>query len=151
VPGYVDPQHDILLAMMEWVENGTAPNQLIATKWNNDTLENGLLMQRPLCPYPQKAVYKGSGNYHDPRTWSCQEGELLEFPTMNGSRGTVKAFDNSTTTSGQSSSSTGPAQPTSTGHIKGGANKKRVMGEDTLQLAGCAFLGLLGVGHMLLD
>ncbi|ORY71320.1 feruloyl esterase B precursor [Pseudomassariella vexata] len=34
VPGFMDANHDIILAMMRWVEEGRAPNQLIATKFN---------------------------------------------------------------------------------------------------------------------
>jgi hypothetical protein len=78
--------------MLNWVENGTAPTQVIATKWNNDTLEDGLSMQRPLCPYPQKAVYSGSGDWHEASTWACQNGELLNFPNVNGGLGTLPSI-----------------------------------------------------------
>jgi Tannase and feruloyl esterase len=138
--------------MMQWVENGTAPEQLIATKWNNDTLEDGILMQRTLCPYPQKAVYDGSGDWHAASSWSCQGGELLSFPAQNGSIGTVKAVqlnatgvcvDNCT-----SSSNEGNGSSSNSGH-KSGAKALRVLGEDALKLAGWGFLALLGIGHML--
>jgi hypothetical protein len=35
--GYRDSRHDIVLAMMAWAENDTAPNEIVATKWKNDT------------------------------------------------------------------------------------------------------------------
>jgi feruloyl esterase len=62
VPGYEDAPHDVVLAIMDWVENGKAPSQIIATKFKNDTdTSQGVLRQRPLCPYPQIARYKGGG------------------------------------------------------------------------------------------
>jgi len=29
-------------------------------------------MSRPLCPYPQYAEYKGSGDLKDGKNWSCK-------------------------------------------------------------------------------
>src|SRR5579872_3758396 len=40
-----------------WREAGEAPGAIIASKVVNDRVE----MTRPLCPYPQVAVYKGAG------------------------------------------------------------------------------------------
>src|SRR5262249_2603368 len=44
---------DALSALEQWVEKGKAPDQMIASKPGRT---------RPLCPYPQAAVYKGSGS-----------------------------------------------------------------------------------------
>lgn len=57
VPGFEDPLHDAMLALMEWVEKGVAPDQIIATKFVNDTVALGVQSQRPLCPYPAQAQY----------------------------------------------------------------------------------------------
>jgi feruloyl esterase len=95
-PGYVDTKHDVFLAMMDWVEQGNAPQELIATKWNNDTLEDGLSMQRPLCPYPQRSQYDGQGDWHQASSWTCVDGDTLQFPIQNGSVGTIKAIDQMT-------------------------------------------------------
>jgi len=57
VPGYADAQHDILLALMSWVENGTAPDAIIATNYVNDTISFGVNRQRPLCVCPKKSRY----------------------------------------------------------------------------------------------
>jgi len=59
VPGFADARHDILLALVEWVERGTAPDQIIATKWVNDTLHGTVARQRPVCVYPKHAMYTG--------------------------------------------------------------------------------------------
>jgi feruloyl esterase len=49
---------DWLSIIVDWVERGKAPDSLIASK-----SENGkIVMTRPLYPYPQWAIYKGSGD-----------------------------------------------------------------------------------------
>lgn len=44
-------------AMRRWVENGTAPDTLIAT-----SVGVSPVIKRPLCPYPKKQMHNGSGN-----------------------------------------------------------------------------------------
>lgn len=71
-PGFEDPQHDALMALMKWVEEGQAPDQIIATTWANSTdASSGVLRQRPLCPWPQTAVYNGTGNVNSAQSWDC--------------------------------------------------------------------------------
>lgn len=72
VPGYEDADHDIILALMQWVEGDIAPEQLIATKFVNDTASLGVEIQRPICVYPKQAKYKGSGDVNAPGNWDCQ-------------------------------------------------------------------------------
>jgi feruloyl esterase len=73
VPGYQDSRHDALLALVDWVENLNKVEQLIATSWKNWTdLNQGVSRQRPLCPYPRRAVYGGQGNADEPESWTCQ-------------------------------------------------------------------------------
>ncbi|GME23712.1 hypothetical protein GTA08_BOTSDO07411 [Neofusicoccum parvum] len=72
VPGFSDPEHDVLLAMMAWVENGTAPTQIIGTKFDNDTVHDTVLRQRPLCVYPKQAKYDGSGDVDSADSWTCE-------------------------------------------------------------------------------
>ncbi len=57
-----DPDHDVVSALMQWVEKGTAPRQLITTKFKNDDPKQGIQMQRPLYPYPIEPVYNGTGS-----------------------------------------------------------------------------------------
>lgn len=79
VPGFEDAQHDALFALMDWVENGRAPDQIIATTWNNSTdPSSGVLRQRPLCPWPQRAVYQGSGDVNSAHSWNCTASEISE-------------------------------------------------------------------------
>lgn len=69
-PGYKNAQHDILLALIEWTEKGIAPNSVIATLFNEDNPAKGVKKQRPLCVYPQKAMYRG-GNVNLATSWVC--------------------------------------------------------------------------------
>jgi feruloyl esterase len=71
VPGFNDSQHDALLALVDWVENGKAPDQIIATKYVNDEPAQGVLRQRPICPYPKKARYLGARSTDDPASFYC--------------------------------------------------------------------------------
>jgi feruloyl esterase len=70
VPGFSDARHDALLALMAWTEEGTAPDQLIATKWRDDTPELGVERQRALCPYPAMPQYIG-GDVNEASSFTC--------------------------------------------------------------------------------
>ncbi|KAK6384099.1 hypothetical protein LTR65_009858 [Meristemomyces frigidus] len=72
VPGFADAEHDALLALMAWTEQGAAPERLVATKWHNDTLRDSVLRQRPLCPYPRQARYGGRGSVDEAGNWGCE-------------------------------------------------------------------------------
>lgn len=122
VLGYEDPQHDAILAMMNWVENGTAPESLIATKFYNDIPAKGVERQRPICPYPQVAVYNGTGNVDKSESWACQAAALLSFPMVGGEKGTVNSVAGTSrnVTSTTTGSATGTALagiPASTTHM----------------------------------
>lgn len=73
VPGFRDADHDALLALMQWTENEKAPDRIIATTWFNDTLQDEVLRQRPLCKYPRIAKYDGSGDANKAESWACEE------------------------------------------------------------------------------
>jgi hypothetical protein len=66
-----DPQHNMYLALEQWVENGTAPNTVIATKQSGGGAAAAVKMTRPLCAYPQVAKYKGSGDTNDAANFVC--------------------------------------------------------------------------------
>ena len=53
------------------MEKGTAPASLTATKYMNDEENEGVKMTRPLCPYPEVAKYKGSGDTNDAKNFVC--------------------------------------------------------------------------------
>ncbi|KAI0446734.1 putative ferulic acid Esterase/Feruloyl esterase [Xylaria telfairii] len=88
VPGFKDAQHDILLALMDWVEKNVTVDQVVATTWNKPTnVSSGLLKQRPLCPYPQMARWDGDGDLNDAGSWSCGgDVHTLPVPTSSAQR-----------------------------------------------------------------
>ena len=69
--GADDPQHDMYLALEQWVEKGTAPGQLIATKFEGQGAAARVAATRPLCPYPQTAKYRGSGETTEAKNFAC--------------------------------------------------------------------------------
>ena len=61
-----------LSTLVNWVENGVAPEQII-----NQTGTRS----RPLCPYPQTAIYSGEGSTDDAANFSCG-GNLEKLHTV---------------------------------------------------------------------
>ena len=66
-----DADPDALMALERWVEKGTAPASIIGTKHVDGDATKGVALQRPLCPYPQIAKYKGSGDMKDAANFAC--------------------------------------------------------------------------------
>ncbi|HET9636720.1 MAG TPA: tannase/feruloyl esterase family alpha/beta hydrolase [Gemmatimonadaceae bacterium] len=52
-----------------WVESGAAPSQVSAIK-NDNT--GKVIMSRPVCPYPEHAVYSGKGDTNDAINFVCR-------------------------------------------------------------------------------
>jgi hypothetical protein len=73
-----DAEHDILSALERWVEHRVAPDKIIATKYVNDDPAQGVVMTRPLCPYPQAAEYEGSGSPTDAVNFACRAPDPSE-------------------------------------------------------------------------
>jgi feruloyl esterase len=73
-PSY-DAQYDLLTALTLWVEKGVAPTAVVATKYTGDAAQAPVAMQRPLCPYPQVASYKGSGDANLATSFRCVADE----------------------------------------------------------------------------
>jgi hypothetical protein len=60
------PLFDLLGAMVNWVEKGTAPDSVTAT---------GKAFpgrSRPLCAYPLHAHFKGQGNSENANNFDCR-------------------------------------------------------------------------------
>ena len=60
-------RNDAVTAVIDWVEKGKAPDQLIASKVTNGSV----VRTRPLCPYPQVARYKGEGSIDEAENFKC--------------------------------------------------------------------------------
>jgi len=78
--GPEDSDHDVFLALRQWVEQGIAPTRIIGTKYNNDNPANGIAFTRPMCPYPQQARYRGAGATTDAANFAC----VTDDPDSNG-------------------------------------------------------------------
>jgi feruloyl esterase len=59
---------DALGALTAWVENGKAPDSMIARHVTGGTVDR----TRPVCSYPQVAVYMGSGGTDEAANFSCR-------------------------------------------------------------------------------
>jgi hypothetical protein len=70
-PPVLDPDHDLISALVAWVEQNRPPRAIVATKYVNDDEAKGIAMQRPLCPHPAVAAYSGSGDTGDAKNFSC--------------------------------------------------------------------------------
>ena len=59
---------DKLPPLVEWVEKGKAPDSIVATHRTDGVVDN----ERPLCPYPEQAVYTGpAGGANDSANWTA--------------------------------------------------------------------------------
>ena len=61
---------------MNCVETGVAPDRILA----QNTAGGAVTRTRPLCPYPQTAIYNGSGDINDAANFHC--GGNLEEPRV---------------------------------------------------------------------
>jgi feruloyl esterase len=69
-PGADRRGFDPLTALEQWVERGVPPATLVTTKRDKD---GKAVWTRPVCPYPQIASFRGSGDREDPAGYACAE------------------------------------------------------------------------------
>lgn len=76
-------------ALVRWVEDGVQPARIIATKYiaESPTSRQGTseiaawrVITRPVCPYPQTAIYDGHGSTGEAANFKC--GGNLETPEI---------------------------------------------------------------------
>jgi feruloyl esterase len=58
---------DWLSPLVDWVENEVAPEAIVGARTTG-----GVTSTRPHCPYPQEAVYDGTGEVNDAESYSCR-------------------------------------------------------------------------------
>jgi feruloyl esterase len=67
-----DPRSNLAAALERWVEQGAAPEEVIATKYRKGMdPASGVERTRPLCAYPKTARYKGAGSTDDAANFEC--------------------------------------------------------------------------------
>ena len=73
-PGAVyDAEHDVVAALERWVEEGQAPEHVIATKFEGDDPGGKVVRARPLCVYPAVATWTGNGSSDDATNFVCAD------------------------------------------------------------------------------
>jgi feruloyl esterase len=61
-------QFNVMGALERWQESSEPPAQILAAHVTNNVVDR----TRPLCPYPQIAVYKGLGSINDAANFACK-------------------------------------------------------------------------------
>jgi feruloyl esterase len=67
-----DADHDIDAALERWVEKGTAPERVVATRLKPGSNPPEALRTRPLCAYPLTAHWNGSGSTDSAANFGCK-------------------------------------------------------------------------------
>jgi feruloyl esterase len=68
----LDPERNVLMAMVRWVEEGVPPDTFLGTKFVNDDPSEGVQFSRRHCKFPLKTTFDGIGDPTKPESWSCQ-------------------------------------------------------------------------------
>ncbi|KAI0642639.1 feruloyl esterase-like protein [Trametes meyenii] len=69
-PLSLEPEHNILAAMVRWVEEGVAPTTITGVKYKDDDVASGVAFTRPLCKYPSMVRFRG-GNPNLASSFDC--------------------------------------------------------------------------------
>lgn len=70
-----DANNNIVNNLVDWVENGNAPDTLEGTKFWWDEPANGIQFTRNHCRFPYRNTHSGNGDGTNPDEWNC---ELIE-------------------------------------------------------------------------
>jgi feruloyl esterase len=66
-----DARHDVSAALARWVEQGDAPEKIVATRYRDQDRAKGIASQRPMCFYPAVARFTGRGNSDEAASSVC--------------------------------------------------------------------------------
>ncbi|MEJ8824455.1 tannase/feruloyl esterase family alpha/beta hydrolase [Variovorax humicola] len=73
-----DKDHDVILKLVDWVENNSAPDSVIATRYS-DPAGSAIAMERPICTYPAIPKYLG-GDASKATSFACIEAPRNGVP-----------------------------------------------------------------------
>ncbi|KAL8788211.1 MAG: hypothetical protein Q9195_007426 [Heterodermia aff. obscurata] len=62
--------NNVLAALVRWVENGTAVDEIVGTKFVDDSVERGIAFQHRHCRYPSRSTFRG-GDAAALGSWEC--------------------------------------------------------------------------------
>ena len=72
---------DALPALVRWVEEGVAPDRIVAARLQGEGAARRPAFTRPLCPFPQRARHRGQGDPTDAASFECvAEGWPRDLP-----------------------------------------------------------------------
>lgn len=77
---YRNAETHAVSAVMKWVEEGVAPEKIVATRFANGVP----VRQRPACAYPAQAVYDGVGDIDAASSFSCKAPKLQDREVSSG-------------------------------------------------------------------
>lgn len=66
----LNPDENVLMATVRWVEEGIAPDTIVGTAYLNGTKD--ILFKRRHCRWPYRNVFQGSGDPKDESSWKCE-------------------------------------------------------------------------------
>ena len=69
----LDPDENVLLALVRWVEDGAAPETITGTAYNGGDPGAGVEYKKRHCRYPTRNQLAKSGDFRDPDAWDCIE------------------------------------------------------------------------------
>ncbi len=74
---------DALDALRHWVEEGVAPDRIVAAKFGGEGAARTVAFKRPLCPFPQRAWFRGDGDPNDSGSFACvSKGRPRDLPML---------------------------------------------------------------------
>ncbi|KXG48094.1 Tannase/feruloyl esterase [Penicillium griseofulvum] len=65
-----NPEDNVLMAMVQWVEEGKAPETVRGAKFSAGA-GSKVEYKRKHCRWPRRNVFRGPGNYTDENAWQC--------------------------------------------------------------------------------
>ncbi|KAF2621936.1 tannase and feruloyl esterase [Macroventuria anomochaeta] len=65
----LDPEENVLTAIVRWVEESIAPETITGTAYKNGSQSAGVDFKKRHCRWPYRNAYKGIGGYKDPNSW----------------------------------------------------------------------------------
>ncbi|KAH7317700.1 Tannase/feruloyl esterase [Rhexocercosporidium sp. MPI-PUGE-AT-0058] len=66
-----EPQKNVLMRMVDWVENGNAPETITGVKYVDNDKTKGVDVVRNHCKYPKRNTCVDPANYKKPEAWTC--------------------------------------------------------------------------------
>lgn len=67
-----EPDRNILAALVRWVEQGRAPDRIVATHYRDNETMKGVERTHPLCVFPRTAHYDGKGKIDEASSFHCR-------------------------------------------------------------------------------